>query len=273
MGAQGETPVHPELLDTLAMEFVDSGWDVKHMVRLIVTSRTYRQSSLMRSDLRIADPHNRLLARQSRFRVDAEFVRDNVLATSGLLVDRVGGRSVKPYQPAGLYRHLNFPPREYEPDNDADQYRRGVYTHWQRQFLHPAMKSFDAPAREECTAERPRSNTPLAALVMLNDPSCVEAARVFADRAIRQGGDADTARINWIMNHALSRDASADEQTVLSALLKSRRQEYSVAPQAAKQVVSIGLYPLPENTDVIELAAWTAVTRAVFNMHEFITRN
>ncbi len=178
IGSQGELPSHPELLDTLAVEFVESGWDMKHMIKLIVMSQTYRQSSLPRPELQKSDPYNRLLARQSRYRLDAEMIRDNALAVSGLLVHQVGGRSAKPYQPAGLLRHLNFPTREYQADVDENQYRRGVYTHWQRQFLHPAMQAFDAPAREECTAERPRSNTPLAALVLLNDPSYVEAARV-----------------------------------------------------------------------------------------------
>ena len=185
VGSQGEPPVHPELLDTLAVEFVDSGWDVKRLVKLIVMSNTYQQSSSVRDELLEHDPFNRLLARQSRFRLDAEMIRDNALAVSGLLVRNVGGRSAKPYQPAGLYRHLNFPARKYQHDTGADQYRRGLYTHWQRQFLHPAMKAFDAPSREECTAERPRSNTPLAALVLLNDPSYVEAARMFAQRTIR----------------------------------------------------------------------------------------
>ncbi|MCH2201063.1 MAG: PSD1 and planctomycete cytochrome C domain-containing protein [Fuerstiella sp.] len=273
IGSQGEAPVYPELLDTLAVEFMESGWDVKHMIRLMVTSAAYRQSSLMRDDLRDVDPNNRLLARQSRFRLEAEFVRDNALSVSGLLVHRLGGRSAKPYQPVGLYRHLNFPARKYQSDGGTNQYRRGVYTHWQRQFLHPAMKSFDAPPREECTAERPQSNTPLAALVLLNDPSYVEAARVFAERAIRQGGTADTGRLDWIMRRALSRSVQQDEAVVLQSLLDSQRQHYTNQSDAAKQSVSVGLHRVPDDINSVELAAWTAVTRAVFNMHEFITRN
>ena len=272
-GAQGEPPVHPELLDTLAVEFMESGWNVKHMVRLMVTSATYRQSSLMRSELREIDPYNRLLAHQSRFRLDAEVLRDNALSVSGLLVANVGGRSVKPYQPAGLYRHLNFPKREYKHDSGRDQYRRGLYTHWQRQYLHPAMKSFDAPAREECTAERPRSNTPLAALVLLNDPSYVEAARVFAERALREGGESDLERISWTVNHALSRNEQIRERAVLLNLLALHRKIYTEKPESAKQVVSTGLYRVPEDLNLAELAAWTAVTRTIFNMHEFIARN
>ena len=227
----------------------------------------------MRGDLQEADPRNQLLARQSRFRLDAEFVRDNVLSVSGLLVHKVGGRSVKPYQPVGLYRHLNFPARKYQPDSGINQYRRGVYTHWQRQFLHPAMKSFDAPPREECTAERSQSNTPLAALVLLNDPSYVEAARVFAERMLRENGKADRDRIDWIMQHSLSRTTEDDEAAVLQLLLDSQRQHYTTCPEQAVQVVSTGLHHVPDDLNVVELAAWTAVTRTVFNMHEFITRN
>ncbi len=178
-GAQGEPPVYPKLLDNLAIEFVESGWDIKHMVKRIVTSRAYRQSSVASPALREKDPDNRLYARQSSFRLPAESVRDNALAISGLLALEVGGESMKPYQPAGYYRHLNFPKRKYVSDKDAKQYRRGVYVHWQRQYLHPMLKAFDAPTREECTAQRPRSNTPLAALVLLNDPTFIECSRVL----------------------------------------------------------------------------------------------
>ncbi|NNM30049.1 MAG: DUF1549 domain-containing protein, partial [Akkermansiaceae bacterium] len=177
-GGQGEAPVHPGLLDNLAVEFHESGWDVKHLVKLMVTSRAYRQSSLAPPEMRERDPHNQLVARQSRFRLPAEMMRDNALAIAGLLVNEHGGKSVKPYQPAGYYRHLNFPPRKYAADTGAGQWRRGVYVHWQRQFLHPMLRAFDAPTREECTAERPRSNTPVAAMVLLNDPTFLEAARV-----------------------------------------------------------------------------------------------
>ncbi|HAG55275.1 MAG TPA: hypothetical protein DCL17_02600, partial [Dehalococcoidia bacterium] len=168
---------HPELLDWLALEFMESGWDIKHMVRLLLTSSSYRQSSLMTDKLQELDPYNRLVARQSRYRVEAELVRDAALFISGLLVDEIGGRSVKPYQPAGYWKHLNFPKRKWQHDKGSSQYRRGVYTHWQRTFLHPSLLAFDAPSREECTAERMVSNTPQAALALLNDPTYVEAAR------------------------------------------------------------------------------------------------
>ncbi|MEK6233941.1 MAG: DUF1549 and DUF1553 domain-containing protein, partial [Planctomycetales bacterium] len=179
-GGQGEPPAHPELLDALAMEFQENDWDVKQLVKRIVMSRAYRQSSLESKAMRVRDPGNRLFVRQSRFRLSAESVRDAALSVSGLLVLDYGGASVKPYQPANYYRHLNFPTRKYSHHTDQRQWRRGVYMHWQRQFLHPMLRAMDAPSREECTAVRPRSNTPLAALTLLNDPTFVEAARAFA---------------------------------------------------------------------------------------------
>ena len=177
-GSQGAWPTHPELLDWLAVEFIESGWNVKHMIRLMLMSETYRRSSVPTPELRQTDPLNRWLARQARFRLDAEMVRDNALLVSGLLVDRIGGNSVKPYQPAGYWKHLNFPKRAWRNDSDGNQYRRGVYTYWCRTFLHPSLLAFDAPSREECCVDRPRSNNPLQALVLLNDPTYVEAARV-----------------------------------------------------------------------------------------------
>ena len=273
IGSQGEYPSHPELLDELAIEFIDSGWDIKHLVKLIVTSDTYQQSSLLRDELAETDPYNRLLARQSRFRLDAELVRDNALAVSGLLVRDIGGRSVKPYQPAGLLRHLNFPKRKYKHDSGSNQYRRGVYTHWQRQFLHPAMKSFDAPAREECTAERPRSNTPLAALVLLNDPSYVEAARTFAENVLASDAKTEAERIERIFDQALNRKPNGREVAVLSKLMLTQRERYTAQPDAAKQIIATGERPVAKDIDPVELATLLSVTRAVFNLHEFITRN
>ncbi|MFK7817498.1 MAG: PSD1 and planctomycete cytochrome C domain-containing protein [Planctomycetaceae bacterium] len=274
VGSQGEFPTHPKLLDELALEFTESGWNIKHMIKVIVMSETYQQSSLLRDELAEIDPYNRLLARQSRFRIDAELVRDNALAVSGLLVRQIGGRSVKPYQPPGLLRHLNFPRRKYKHDSGENQYRRGVYTHWQRQFLHPAMKSFDAPAREECTAERPRSNTPLAALVLLNDPSYVEASRVFAESILSDPKfSTDELRIDAIFERALSRAANERERTVLIWLLGSQRKRFQAAPEAAKELLSVGERPVGDAIDPVELAALLSVTRTVFNMHEFITRN
>jgi hypothetical protein len=180
VGAQGEWPTHLELLDWLAVEFRESGWDVKHMVKQIVMSAAYRQDSRQRPELREIDPNNRLLAAQSPRRLEAEFVRDNALAIAGLIDLEVGGPSAHPYQPGGYYANLQFPDRDYVADRDERQYRRGVYMHWQRTFLHPMLANFDAPSREECTATRPVANTPQQALTLLNDPTFVEAARVLA---------------------------------------------------------------------------------------------
>ena len=273
IGAQGDPPVHPELLDWLAIEFRESGWDVKHLVRRIVTSRAYRQSSLETPELRERDPANQLLARQSRFRLPAEMIRDNALAASGLLVRHLGGASAHPYQPEGYYQHLNFPTRSYEADSDWKQYRRGVYTHWQRQFLHPMLKAFDAPSREICTARRPVSNTPLAALALLNDPTFIEASRVLAMHILVEGGDDVRSRLRWAWRAVLSRDPTSDEVDLLEELLKTDAAEYAADPDAARALTSIGLAPLPDDVDLVELAAWTSVARAVLNLNETITRN
>jgi uncharacterized protein DUF1553/uncharacterized protein DUF1549/cytochrome c len=305
-GAQGEAPDHPELLDWLAVEFMDSGWDVKHMVRLMVLSHTYRQSSVIRiaefglgneRDTRRAgreqssspsasqfaignrqpaigdDPENRLLARQGRWRLDAEMVRDNALAVSGLLVRKVGGRSTKPYQPAGYYQFLNFPKRDYKSDGGDAQYRRGLYTHWQRAYLHPMLKAFDAPSREECSCERPQSNTPLAALVLLNDPTFVEAARVFAARILHDGGSTSDERLRWAWQMALSRPPTDRELAAMQRLLEAERVSFAAESARVTELLKTGLAPTPADLDQTELAAWTSVARALFNLNEFVTRN
>ena len=271
-GGQGTYPSHPDLLDWLAIEFVQSGWDIKHIVRAIVTSDAYRRSSKPTPDLRERDPYNEWFARQGRFRIDAEMVRDSALATSGLLVEKVGGRSVKPYQPAGYYAQLNFPKRTYAADEGEDQYRRGVYTHWQRTFLHPMLKAFDAPSREECTAARSRSNTPLQALALLNDPTFVEAARVFAARIVTEGGPTTDERIEWAYKNAVSRKPSISITTELRQLHDRHLQHYRTHVDDAKKLVSEGASPVTVDLDAAELAAWTSVARVIMNLHETITR-
>jgi hypothetical protein len=272
-GTQGAYPTHPHLLDWLAVEFMDSGWNVKHMLKLLVMSNAYRQSSHADQELRRRDPNNLWLARQGRFRLDAEMVRDNALAISGLLSLKIGGPSVKPYQPAGYWQYLNFPTREYYPDHGADQYRRGLYTYWQRTFLHPSLKAFDAPTREECTVERPRSSTPLQALVLLNDPSYVEAARVFAERMIQEGGATPVDRLNWAYRRAVSRKVKAEEANLLIGLYAKHKADFAKDAQAAHKLVRTGERPVPANIDSVELAAWTSVARVILNLHETITRN
>jgi hypothetical protein len=272
-GTQGALPTHPELLDWLAVEFMESGWDVKHMIKLIAMSNTYRQSSKPSKVLQERDPQNHYLARQGRFRIDAEAVRDNALAISSLLNLQIGGPSAKPYQPAGYWAMLNFPVREYQHDHGVNQYRRGLYTHWQRTFLHPSLLAFDAPTREECTVERPRSSTPLQALVLLNDPTYVEAARVFAEHILKDGGATQPERFTWAFRRALSRDIKPEELKLLTELHDKHLKEFNADKEAAKKLVTAGEWPAAKDVDVAELAAWTSVARVILNLHETITRN
>jgi hypothetical protein len=272
-GAQGEPPRHPELLDWLAVEFRDSGWDVKHLVRLMVTSRTYRQSSNASRELLARDPENRELARQGRWRIEAEMVRDSALQVSGLLVPRIGGPSVRPYQPDGYWENLNFPQRGYDASSGGDQYRRGLYTWWQRSYVHPSMLAFDAATREECAAERNRSNIPQQALVLLNDPSFVEAARSFAARILRESAGDDTARLTWAWRHTLARAPLDSELSALRRLLETQRSAFAKDPDAASQFTRTGKAPTPAGLDPVLWAAWTDVARALLNLHETITRS
>ncbi len=273
LGSQGDWPTHPELLDWLAVEFMDAGWDVKHVVRLLVTSGAYRQSSLVPAELRERDPFNHLIARQGRFRLDAEAVRDNALAVSGLLAPEIGGPSVKPYQPAGYWDALNFPPRTWQASTGPDQHRRGLYTHWQRSFLHPSLQAFDATTREECTAERGRSNIPQQALVLLNDPTYVEAARAFAARIVREGGASPADRAAWAFEHATSRRPSGREAEVLIGLVEKHADHYRRDLDAARKLTAVGQAPPSSDLDPAELAAWTSAARVLLNLHETITRD
>jgi hypothetical protein len=243
------------------------------------------------------DPNNFQFARQGQWRLPAETIRDVGLVTSGLLVREMGGPSIRPYQPAGYYRYLNFPTREYRADTTAAQWRRGVYMHWQRQYLHPMLKAFDAPSREECTASRPRSNTPLAALVLLNDPSSVEAARGLAQLTLQQLEDsssttvkrteaqadhqrdkaatsgADDEALRWAFARVLSRPAEEPEVRVLRELLQTSREYFGERQSAAEQLIGVGTAPRPAlRANKQELAAWINVSRALLNLSEAITR-
>ena len=192
---------------------------------------------------------------------------------SGLLVDELGGASVRPQQPLGYYRHLNFPKRKYGYHADRRQWRRGVYVHWQRQFLHPMLKAFDAPSREECTAQRPRSNTPTAALVLLNDPAFVEAARAFAARILSEQNTTTGERLTYAYRVALSRAPSAEEIALLKELLTANEQRYSADPKAASALIATGDAPVPTDLKPVELASWTMVARVILNLNETISRN
>jgi hypothetical protein len=282
LGSQGEWPTHLELVDWLASEFMHPefdaaathDWDVRHLIRLIVTSRTYRQSSLPERGSDAADPENRWLAHQNRFRVDAENVRDIALQISGLIAHRFGGPSVNPLEPAGYLAALNFPKREYSASQGADLYRRSLYTTWQRTYLHPSLLNFDAPTREECTVNRGTSNTPLQALDLLNDPIYVEAARVFAQNALAHGGKTFASRLDWIFDRGLNRHPSAEERSILSGLYERNLKRFSADAAGARELVRTGEAPLPDDLkSPASLAAMTTVTRAVLNLHELITRN
>jgi len=273
LGAQGEWPTHPELLDWLALELVEGGWDVKHLLRTLVTSATYRQSSRLTPEALEKDPVNRLYARQSRYRLDAELVRDNALAVSGLLTSRLGGPSAFPYQPAGYWAYLNFPPREWDASTGDDQYRRGLYTWWQRTFPQPSLVAFDAPSREECTGERVRSNVPQQALALLDDPSYVEAARVFAERILRDGGPSVASRLRFAYTRALSRAPNAAELRVLEELLRRGQDQFARDPAAAGRLVGTGQHQIASDLPAVELAAWTQVARAILNLPELVTRS
>ena len=273
LGAQGELPPNGPLLDWLAGEFMDSGWDVKHLVRAIVTSATYRQVSTATPAQLAADPENREHARQSRPRFEAELVRDAALAVGGLLSPQIGGPSVKPYQPDRYWENLNFPPRDYVADRGDAQYRRGLYVWWQRTFLHPSLLAFDAPSREECVAERNRSNLPQQALVLLNDPTYVEAARALAARIVAEGGGATAQRLAFAWDRALQRPPRTEEVRTASGLLDEQLRHYRADPAAADALLATGDSPLPAGLDRAELAAWTHVARVLLNLHEFITRD
>ncbi|QDT57496.1 Planctomycete cytochrome C [Caulifigura coniformis] len=281
VGSQGEWPSHPELLDWLASEFMHPTaaaegthpWDVKHLVRTIVTSHAYRQSSVADDKTRQRDLDNRLLARQTPIRLDAESIRDNALAISGLLHNEFGGPSVFPIQPGGYWAALNFPKREYAASYGDELHRRSVYTHWQRTFVHPTLLVFDAATREECTVQRATSNTPLQALTVLNDPIFIEAAKAFATRALQEGGAGPEARVAWAFQQAAGRVASDEERGILTDLYRKQLARFEKSPKSATELVGVDGSALNANTNPIDLAAMTSVTRAILNLSESITRD
>lgn len=276
-GSQGERPSHPELLDWLAVEFVESGWNVKHMLRLIVTSATYRQSSKISPRLLAQDPENRLLARGARFRMPAEMVRDNALAVAGLLdgVRAPGGPSVKPYQPGDLWREFSYGDsanKTYVRDKGADLYRRSVYTFWKRSVLYPSYAVFDAPNREVCTARRPVTNTPLQAYVVLNDETFVEAARVLAQKVTSEYPKDFLKQLSRAFQLALARPPSAAEASAMENLHHEMLAVYRRQPEAAVKLLGVGDHPPLAGADPASLAAWTCVANAILNFDETITK-
>lgn len=276
-GVQGEWPSHPELLDWLATEFIRTGWDVKAMQRLIVTSATYRQSSRMSPELLERDPENRLLARGPRYRMDAETVRDNALAVAGLLVPKIGGPSVRPYQPKGLWEEVSygdktFTAQVFEQDFGENLYRRSMYTFWKRQSPPPTMLIFDAPSREVCTARRARTNTPLQALALLNDPQFVEAARMLAERAMREAGPDSLQRVIYAFKAATAREPQAEECAILVDAFDHEHVHYVQNPDAALELLSVGEAKRDETLNVAELAALTTVASMILNLDETVTK-
>jgi hypothetical protein len=278
-GSQGEWPSHPELLDWLAVEFRESGWNIKHMVRLIVTSSTYRQSAAVMPALLAKDPENRLLARMTRLRLPAEFIRDQALAASGLLNGVIGGRSVSPYQPPGIWEELmsredgkNFTAQEYHQDHGSALYRRTMYTFWKRTAPPPSLITLDAPDRETCTVRRSRTNTPLQALVLMNDPTYVEAARKLAERTLAQGGLLTDERIAFTFRLVTSRQPKADEVSILKRVLDRQLTQYRSDRAAAEKLLAVGELSRDVRYDVAEVAAWTIVATTILNLDEAVTR-
>jgi hypothetical protein len=275
-GTQGDAPSHPELLDWLAMEFQRTGWDVKAMQRLIVTSATYRQSSKATPALIESDPENRLLARMPRFRLSAELVRDNALAVSGLLNTKIGGQSTYPYQPPGIWEEISrgeiFSAQVYKESQGEDLYRRGMYWFWKRTAPPASLSTFDAPDREKCVVRRSVTNTPLQALVLLNDPTYIEAARVLAQNVLREAGSDSSKRLTLAFRRVTGRAPDAREAKVLGELAAKQLARYSRDAKGAQALVAIGNAPVDKQFPATELAAWTNVATVLLNMDEAITK-
>ena len=276
-GSQGSPPTHPALLDWLAREFVESGWDVKHVVKTMVMSASYRQSSVTSPEKLEADPYNQLLSRGPRFRLEAEFVRDAVLQVSGLLAKRIGGPSVRPYQPPNLWREISHfgssaaTSQVFVQDHGERLYRRSMYTYWKRTVPPPSMISFDAPSRETCTMQRERTNTPLQALVMLNDPQFVEASRNFAERILHSGRKTE-ARIRFAFEQALARPPSEAELEIVRQTLELELARFRENPAAAAAYLQYGEANRDTQLSLEEHAAWTTVATLIFNLSEMITK-
>ena len=272
-GVSGELPSHPELLDWLAVEFRETGWNVKRLFKLMVTSAAYRQSAATTPDKLVKDNANRLLSRGPRFRMDAEMVRDYALAASGLLVRQIGGPSVKPYQPDGVWEAVSMGgnTNSYKRDSGENLYRKSMYWFWKRTAPPASMEIFNAPSRETCTIRRERTNTPLQALVTLNDPQFVEAARALADRAWEIGGQTDDARIDFLARRLVARPLSPQEMPIVKQSLADLQAYYGAHTEEAKQLITIG-DSKPRLPDPAQLAAWTMLTNELMNLDEVLCK-
>ncbi len=272
-GAQGEWPSHPELLDWLAVDFVENGWDIKRTIKQMVMSHTYRQSSRVDADRLAADPENRLLSRGARFRLQGEFVRDNALAVSGLLVPTIGGPSVKPYQPAGLWNEVSINTGlRFTQDKGEKLFRRSMYIYWKRSAPPPSMALFDAPTRDKCQLRRSRTNTPMQALVTLNDVQFVEAARMLAERSIHEGGDTVAERIAHAYRLATSVKPSPRTLKLLEGIYAEELKVFQAAPERAKQLLASGESKRDEKIDANEHAAMTIIASMILNLDQTLTK-
>jgi hypothetical protein len=270
-GSQGEWPTNPELLDWLAVEFMDSGWNVKAIQKEIVMSAAYRQDSRVTPDLLKRDPENRLLARGPRYRLGPEVIRDQALFVSGLLVERIGGPSVKPYQPPGLWQELAGG-KGYVEDKGEGLYRRSLYTYWKRTAPPPFMVNFDSPNREMCTVYEYHTNSPLQALDLMNDVTFMEASRKLAERMMKSGGSAPDERIAWAFRQVMTHDPGAQREKILTAAYNRFFANYSANRAAADQFVHEGDSPVPPEVNTPELAAYTNVASIILNMDEAISK-
>ncbi|HVK05958.1 MAG TPA: DUF1553 domain-containing protein, partial [Armatimonadaceae bacterium] len=275
LGAQGEWPTHPELLDWMAVEFRAKGWDVKRFFKLLVTSAAYRQAAVLTPEKKAKDRDNVLLSRGPRFRMDAEMVRDYALAASGLLVPKLGGPSVKPYQPDGVWEAvamIGSNTRDYKRDAGEALYRRSLYTFWKRAAPPASMEIFNAPAREVCTVRRERTNTPLQALVTLNDVQFVEAARTLAERALKEGGPSWEGRVDYIATRLLARPTRPAEKAILRESSLALKRHYAAYPKNAAALIAVGESKADPAVRPETLAAWTMLTNQLMNLDEVLNK-
>ncbi|MCS5608386.1 MAG: DUF1553 domain-containing protein, partial [Alphaproteobacteria bacterium] len=275
-GTQGQLPSNPELLDWLAVQFVEDGWDIERLVTRIITSHAYCQSSTVNRSLFEKDPENRLLARGPRYRLDAEILRDQALHLSGLMVSKVGGRGVMPYQPPNIWEPVGFASsntRNYKQGKGEDLYRRSIYTFLKRTAPAPFMASFDAPNREQSCAVRSRTNTPMQALQLMNDIQHVEAARNLAQRILKEGGKKDDDRIRWAWRVVTARWPATEESKILQSTLEEHRMRFTKDTEAAKKLIAFGESKADPNVKAEELAAWTLTANLLLNLDEVANKN
>ena len=275
-GTRSEWPSHPELLDWLATEFIRTGWDVKGFVRMIVTSATYRQDSRATPKLLATDPDNRLLARGPKYRLDAEVLRDNALWVSGLLNPKMGGRGVRPYQPGGIWEAVGYTASntaKYSQEHGDALYRRSLYLFWKRTAPPPSMTILDVPSREQCRTRRERTDTPLQALLMMNDVTYFEAARHLGYRMLREGGASDADRLRYGFRLVTARMPADNECALLTQNLDAQRSVFRANEEAAKKAISVGESPVPNDVPPAELAAYTMVANLLLNLDEAVTKD